>query len=199
MQKRTAVITTTILGLLLAACLLTACNLPFGEDTPAGTSAPENTLPGTSPDPAAPSSPSGVTIFMPQQMQSGLENTGISTLTYYWLEPSLQGVAVDVERSYADSTGFSLELHGETQDVTVMGGDQASVAWEGAAASGTPMQVHGQPAYSFQTQGGVSVVWTENGSYYLVAGTGLGLNEVQALVDSLIAADLAGFQARLTK
>jgi len=194
MEKRTAVITTTILGLLLAAC-----NLPFSGDTPAGPPAQDVTQPGTSPDPAAPSSPSGVTIFMPQQMQSGLENTGIATLTYYWLDPGTQDVAVDVERSYADSTGFSLELYGETQDVTVMGGDQASVAWEGAAASGTPMQVHGQPAYSFQTQGGVSVVWTENGSYYLVAGTGLGLDEVQALVDSLIATDLAGFQARLAK
>jgi hypothetical protein len=59
--------------------------------------------------------------------------------------------------------------------------------------------VRGQPAYSFQSQGGVSVHWTENDNYYLVAGTGLGLNEVQALVDSLIATDLAGFQARLSQ
>lgn len=197
MDKRTAA--TIVLTCILAASLLAACNMPSSGDTPAETSSGDLTQPGGSDVPPAPSSPSGSTVFMPQQMQSGSENTGISTLTYYWLEPAIQGVAVDVERSYADSTGFSLELHGETQDVTVMGGDQASLPWEAATASGTPMHVRGQPAYSFQSQGGVSVHWTENDNYYLVAGMGLGLNEVQALVDSLIATDLAGFQARLSK
>jgi hypothetical protein len=197
MDKRTAA--TKILTCILAVSLLAACNMPSSGDTSAETSPGDLTQPGGSDVPPAPSSPSGSTVFMPQQMQSGSENTGISTLTYYWLDPAIQGVAVDVERSYADSTGFSLELHGETQDVTVMGGDQASLPWEAATASGTPMQVRGQPAYSFQSQGGVSVHWTENDNYYLVAGTGLGLNEVQALVDSLIATDLAGFQARLSQ
>ncbi len=199
MAKRTAMTLTIFLACLLAASLLSACNLPFGGDTPTGTTAPADSQSDASAAPPADTSPSGSTVFMPQQMQSGLENTGISTLTYFWLEPSAQGVAVDVERSYADATGFSLELYGETQGVQIMGGDAASVAWEAAAASGTPLQARGQPGYSFESQGGVSLHWTENGNYYLVSGTGLGLNQVRALVDSLIATDLAGFQARLAQ
>lgn len=186
--------------ILMIAILLTACNLPFGSNEPESAPPQDDASPGSpQAPPSAASSPSGVTIFMPQQMQSGLEYSGIGNLTYFWLEPGTQSLAIDVGRSYADTTGFSLELYGETQGVQVMGGDVAFVAWEAATASGTPLELRGQPAYSYQSEGGVSLHWTENGNYYLIAGTGLGLNEVQALVDSLVATDLAGFQARLAQ
>lgn len=185
-------------SLLLCALLLSACNLPFGggEESASPTS-PVLVEPGASDAPAISTSPSGSTIFMPQQMQEGSTNIGIASLTFFWPDPLPQGLAVDKQRSYAAETGYSLELYGETQAVQIMGGDTAVQAWSAAAETGNAFNVRGQPAYTFQTEGGVSVHWTENGSYYLVAGVGMDQAQVQAVVDSLKATDLAGFQARL--
>jgi hypothetical protein len=185
--------------LLLGALLLSACNLPFGDDERAETepTAPVAVQPGTSDAPAVSTSPSGSTIFMPQQMQNGASSAGTTSLTYFWLDPLPQGMAVDKQRSYADESGFSLELTGETQSVQVMGGDTAFQTWTVASQTGNPLVVRGQPAYSFQTESGVSLHWSENGNYYLVAGVGKDLAQVQGLADSLKATDLAGFQARL--
>lgn len=185
--------------LLVGVLLLSACNLPFGGDEPADTDAtpPVSVQPGASDSPPISSSPSGSTIFMPQQMQDGASSTGISTLTYFWIDPLPQGLAVDVQRSYADESGYSLELTGSSQSLQVMGGDTAFQAWTAASQAGAPLTVRGQPGYSYQSPGGVSLHWSENDSYYLIAGTGMDLAQVQGLVDSLKATDLAGFQARL--
>lgn len=197
---RSARVFLPLIAVLLAAILLTACNLPFSSsDEPESAPTQEAAQPAPPQAPDAAASPSGSLIFMPQQMQSGASTTGIASLIFFWPEPVPQGLTVDVERSYADDTGYNLELSSETVSAHIMGGDTAAPAWAMAVETGTESSTRGQPAIILETEGGVAVNWTENGNYYLVAGMGMDINEVQALINTLISTDLAGFQARLAQ
>jgi hypothetical protein len=191
----------TILTILLV--LTAGCNLPFDrseEQAAPGTDAPAAQPGDPVPTFAAPA-PASV-IYMPQQMDLGSSfnsEPGSAALRYMWPASLPPGWVIVKEKSYADESGFSLELSSPTVQVTVMGGDIAAPAWDLAVQKGTTAQVRGASGYAFDTSSGYTLHWLESGQYYVAGGVGLGLAEAQALVAGLEPLNLAEFQARLAQ
>lgn len=183
--------------LILAAILLTACNLPGSSESASPTSpvAVEPAAPGSQ---ASPASTPATVIFMPQQMRDGAAVAAPPPVTYFWPDAAAISLAVLPDRSYADNLGFSLELEKPGVSLVLMGGDIATAAWNAAVENGTPIEVRGQPGYIFTPPSGVSLHWVENGNYYLASALGMNADEVLALLNSMQSVNQSDFQARLT-
>lgn len=192
----------TAIAILLVLLVLTVgCNLPTskpapssppteGEATPpAGQAAPPTQIPAS-------------VIFFPQQMDSGASfnsEPGSASVRYLWPRALPGDWTINRAKSYADESGFSLEMSSPSVQAAIMGGDIASPAWDLAVASGSPLQVRGASGYSYDTGAGFTLHWLEGGQYYVAGGIGLSLADAQALVAALEALDLAEFQARLAQ
>lgn len=182
-----------LISLLLLAILLNACNLPTRPGPDADTS---NTAPGEVGKTAPTPTPVTV-IYMPQQMQGGAIQGGAPFGVYFWLDPAPFGLTINLAKSYADESGFSLELEKPGVQAAIMGGDLAAAAWDQAVQSGVPLTVRNTAGYAFTASGGVTLHWIEKDAYYLAGGLGVSLEDAQALVNALEAVNLETFQARL--
>ncbi len=182
-----------LIFLLVLALLLAACNLP---SRPGPTDQTINTAPGGV-DKSAPTATPVTVIYMPQQMQGGAIQGGAPLGAYFWLDPAPFGLTINSAKSYADESGFSLELEKPGVQAAIMGGDLAAAAWDQAVQSGVPVTVRNTPGYAFTASGGVTLHWIENDTYFLAGGLGVSLEDAQALVNALEVVNLETFQARL--
>ena len=192
---------TAIAILLVLLVLSVSCNRPAPQPAPSSPPTEGEVAPpaGQAADPTQ-TPLSG--FFLPQIMNSSAgfnSEPGDSAVRYLWPRALPGDWTINPEKSYADESGFSLEMSSPAVQVAIMGGDIASPAWDLAVASGSPLQVRGASGYSFDTGAGFTLHWLEGGQYYVAGGIGLSLADAQALVAALDALSLAEFQARLAQ
>ncbi len=120
-------------------------------------------------------------------------------LTYFWPTVLPPGLVIRADRSFADETAFVVDLAepaGGQFWATITGGPGSGAVNRPPAARSRPVTVRGRPGFAFSTGAGVSVWWTEDGQPYAI-NSGLGLEPVLALAESLAALDLPTWRQRL--
>lgn len=178
---------------LLLLILLSACGMPTAADTPATAGATST---------AVPIEQTGSTTSPP----AAIATTTAEPLPAVFLWPTTLPAGFTIQRDGSGNGGeggFQLALAETERPEHKVFIHSMGTGYDGPR--GPDVTVHDQPAQSFQTAAGWSVVWQENSNIFTVGQTITGeeaggfatLDEAVAFANSLELIDYATWQARL--
>jgi hypothetical protein len=126
-------------------------------------------------------------------------------MAYLWPDPLPAGYTLDLSSVRTSWQDFVLqggrpfyELSASTPDgavVTIQGGGDAYLVPEDVEQ--VTAKVHGQGATAVRTDEGVVVFWTEQGTFFTVTASSMGLDEAVAFAESLKSILPSTFEERI--